>query len=64
MVAKVRFRLLESSRSIAKASLSAIILKSSFLYSLFTTQVTYDKGLLINMQKTLVFGAYLPEFAS
>ena len=34
---KVRFWLLDSSRSIAKASLSVMILKSLFLYSLFTT---------------------------
>ena len=32
MVAKVRLCLLESSRSIAKASLSVMILKSLFLY--------------------------------
>ena len=38
MVAKVRFWLLESSRSIAKALLSVMILKSLFLYSLFTTR--------------------------
>ena len=37
MVAKVRFWLLESSRLIAKASLSVMILKSLLLYSLFTT---------------------------
>ena len=37
MVAKVKFWLLEISSSIAKASLSVMILKSSFLYSLFTT---------------------------
>ena len=37
MVAKVKFWLLESSSLIAKASLSVTILKSSFLYSLFTT---------------------------
>ena len=34
MVVKVRFCLLESSRSIARASLSVMILKSSFLHSL------------------------------
>ena len=38
MVAKVRFWLLESSRSIAKASLSVMILKSSLLYSYSTTR--------------------------
>ena len=38
MVAKVRFWLLESSRLIAKASLSVMILKSLFLYSLFITR--------------------------
>ena len=43
MVAKVRFWLLESSRSIAKASLSVMILKSSFLYSLFTTRPFFYK---------------------
>ena len=37
MVAKVRFWSLESSRLIAKASFSAMILKSAFLNSLFTT---------------------------
>ena len=43
MVAKVRFWLLESSRSIAKASLSVMILKSSFLYSLFTTRPSFTR---------------------
>ena len=38
MVAKVRIWLFESSRSITKASLSVMILKSLFLYSLFTTK--------------------------
>ena len=38
MVAKVRFSLLESSRLIAKASFSVMILKSLFLYSLFITR--------------------------
>ena len=38
MVAKVRFWLLESSRLIAKASLSVMILKSLFLYSLSITR--------------------------
>ena len=38
MVAKVRFWLQESSRLIAKASLSVMILKSAFLNSLFTTK--------------------------
>ena len=38
MVAKVKFWLLESSRSIAKASLSVMMSKSLFLYSLFTTR--------------------------
>ena len=38
MVAKVRFWLLESSRLIAKASFSVMILKSAFLNSLFTTR--------------------------
>ena len=38
MVAKVRFWLLESSRSISKASLSVMILKLLFLYSLFATR--------------------------
>ena len=38
MIAKVKFWLLESSSSIAKASLSVMTLKSSFLYSLFTTR--------------------------
>ena len=37
MVAKVKFWLLEISSLIAKASLLIMILKSSFLYSLFTT---------------------------
>ena len=45
MVAKVRFWLLESSRLIAKASFSVMILKSSFLYSLFTTRPCfYEEG--------------------
>ena len=38
MVTKVRFWLLESSRLIAKASFSVMILKSAFLNSLFTTR--------------------------
>ena len=38
MVARVKFWLLESSSSIDKASLSVMMLKSSFLYSLFTTR--------------------------
>ena len=38
MVAKLRFWLFEISSSIAKASLSVMILKSLFLYSLFTTR--------------------------
>ena len=38
MFAKVKFWLLESSSSIAKASLLVMILKSLFLYSLFTTR--------------------------
>ena len=38
MVAKVKFWLLESSRLIAKASFSVMILKSLFLYSLFITR--------------------------
>ena len=38
MVAKARFWLLESSRLIAKASFSVMILKSLFLYSLFITR--------------------------
>ena len=37
MVAKVKFWSLKISGSIAKAALSVMILKSSFLYSLFTT---------------------------
>ena len=45
MVAKVRFWLLEISSSIVKASLSVMILKLSFLYSLFTTMpFFYKKG--------------------
>ena len=38
MVAKVKFWLLEISSSIAKVSLSVMILKLLFLYSLFTTR--------------------------
>ena len=38
MVAKMRNWLLENSSSIAKTSLSVMILKLSFLYSLFTTE--------------------------
>ena len=38
MVAKVRFWFLESSRLIAKASFSVMILKSLYLYSLFITR--------------------------
>ena len=43
MVAKVRFRLLESSRLIAKASFSVMILKSAFLNSLFTTRLCFTR---------------------
>ena len=43
MVAKVRFWLFESSSSIAKASLSVMILKSAFLYSLFTTRPFFTR---------------------
>ena len=43
MVAEVKFWLLESSSSIAKASLSVMILKSSFLYSLFTTSPFFTR---------------------
>ena len=43
MVAKVRFWLFESSRSIAKASLLVMILKSSFLYSLFTARSSFTR---------------------
>ena len=44
MVAKERFWLLESSRlMIAKASLSAMILKSAFLNSLFTTRPCFTR---------------------
>ena len=43
MVAKVKFWLLENSSSIAKASLSVMILKSSFLYSLFTTRPLFTR---------------------
>ena len=35
MVARVRFCLVESSRSIAKASLSVMILKSLFLFFIY-----------------------------
>ena len=43
MVAKVMFWLLERSRLIAKASFSVMILKSSFLYSLFTTRACFTR---------------------
>ena len=43
MVAKVRFWLLESSRLIAKASFSVMILKSLFLYSLFITRPCFTR---------------------
>ena len=43
MVAKVRFWLLESSRLIAKASLSVMILKSAVLDSLFTTRPCFTR---------------------
>ena len=43
LVARVRFCLLESSRSIAKASLSVMILKSLFLYSLFITRPCFTR---------------------
>ena len=43
MVAKVRFWLLESSRLIAKASFSVMILKSLFLYSLFITRPCFKQ---------------------
>ena len=43
MVDKVRFWSLESSRSIAMASLSVMILKSLFLYSLFTTKPCFTR---------------------
>ena len=43
MVPKVRFWLSESSRSIAKVSLLVMILKSSFLYSLFRTRPFFTR---------------------
>ena len=43
MVAKVRFWLLEGSRLIAKALLLVVVLKSLFLYSLFTTRPCYTR---------------------
>ena len=43
MVAKVMFWLLERSRLIAKASFSVMILKSSFLYSLFITKPCFTR---------------------
>ena len=52
MVAKVKFWLLESSSSIAKASLSVMILKFSFLYSLFTTRL----GFFLQGRQNLLLG--------
>ena len=43
MVARVRFWVLETLKSIAKASLSVMILKSLFLYSLFTTRPCFTR---------------------
>ena len=43
MVVKVRFWSFEISSSIAKASLSVMILKSSFLYSLFTARPFFTR---------------------
>ena len=43
MSAKVRFWLLDSSRSIAKASLLIMILKSLFLHALFTTRQCFTR---------------------
>ena len=43
MAAKVRFWLHESSRLIAKASFSVMILKSAFLNSLFTTRPCFTR---------------------
>ena len=43
MVAKVRFWLSESSRLIAKASFSVMILKSLFLYFLFITRLCFTR---------------------
>ena len=43
MVAKVRVWLLESSRLIAKASFSVMILKSAFLNALFTTRPCFTR---------------------
>ena len=43
MVAKVRFWLFESSRLIAKASFSVMILKSLFIYSLFMTRPCFTR---------------------
>ena len=50
MAVKVKFWLSESSRSIAKASLLVMILKSSFLYSLFTI------GPFLQGRQHLLFG--------
>ena len=43
MVAKVKLWLLESSRLIAKASFSVMILKSPFLYSLFIIRPCFTR---------------------
>ena len=43
MVAKVRFWLLERSGLITKVSLSVMILKSLFLYSLFTSRPCFTR---------------------
>ena len=43
MVGKVRFWLLKSSRLIAKASFSVMILKSLFPYSLFITRPCFTR---------------------
>ena len=43
MLANVKFWLLESSSSIAKASLAVMILKSSFLYSLYTIKPYFTR---------------------
>ena len=43
MVAKVKFWLLKSSSSIAKVSLSVMILKFSFLYFLFRTRPFFTR---------------------